>query len=406
MKKQRVWILILTFVVLAGLIFGAGKIFWNWKKASNMTADEVLQNTLAKRKIEIPEIKPTEAVPLSETELKDKKTINVLLLGIDARKTQEESTGHCDAIHMFSLNLKDMTVKITSVPRGTYIPLPPGKQYLPTDYYISNSCALVSHEYAINYIEKLINIKTDYVVEVGFSETVGILRTLKMPTAEALQWLRNRQTFAIGDPQRSHNQAVFMKDAAVREIDNLSATAMLPIVQIAYSFSHSDLDFASFYALMKAYADSGLGKHPERITLNMIPAHNIADYHFDFADPASMAKKYPLPAVMVTPNTPAPAEQLAQAQKDIIKYMTLRIAGPESVADLYEKKLWLQVEDEATREDLEYKIMERLATEAEKYEDRISLATEYLFEKQTLGPAEYFDKGKELMRQIIESKDK
>jgi hypothetical protein len=405
MKKQRVLILILTFLLMAGLIFGVGKLFWGWKLASAVTADDVLQKTLAKRDIEIPEIKPAETVPLSETELKDKKTINILLLGIDARKTQEESTGHCDAIHMFSLNLQNWTVKITSVPRGTYAPLPPGKQYLPTDYYISNSCALVSHKYAINYVEKLINIKADYVVEVGFSETYGILRTLKLPTAESLQWLRNRQTFAIGDPQRSHNQAVFMKDVAVKEIDSLSSSAMIPLAQIAYSFGDSDLDFASFYALVRGYAASGLGQHPERITLNMIPAHNITDYHFDFADPASMTKKYPLPAVMITPNTPAPAEQLAEAQKDIIKYLTLRIAGPESVADIYEKKLWLQVEDEATREDLQYKLTERLATESKKYEDRISVATEYVFEKQTLGPAEYFDKGKELMKRIIESKN-
>ena len=404
MRKQHAWIYGLTFAVLALLLFGGAKIYFNWKDATRLTADDVLQNTLAKRTLEIPDIKPATPVPLSETELSTKKTINILLLGLDSRKTEEAEQSHCDAIHMFSLNLENWTVKITSVPRGTFSPLPPGRYYLPTDYYLGNACGLAGHDYTIKQIERLIGIKADYVVKVGFSEVYGILRALKMPTAETLQWLRNRQTFAIGDPQRSHNQAVYMKDLAIKEIDSLSSTAMLPIAQIAHSFTDSTLDFSSFYALLRGYAESGLANHPERVTLNMIPAHEITDYHFDFENPASMQKKYPLPPILITEHSLPPEEQLSTVQKDIIKYLNLRLAGPDSLQDISDKKLWLQIEDEKTREDLHYQVIEKLAAATESYDAKVALVSDYIFEKQILGPDGYLGKGKDLLRQIIEKK--
>jgi anionic cell wall polymer biosynthesis LytR-Cps2A-Psr (LCP) family protein len=113
--------------------------------------------------------------------------INILALGLDSRK--EGNWQHCDAIHMITLDLSDWSMVITSVPRGTYSPLPPGREYKETDYYISNACAFGNLDYGVAQIERIVGVKADYVATVGFSQALGIFRALDMPTTETLQWV-------------------------------------------------------------------------------------------------------------------------------------------------------------------------------------------------------------------------
>ena len=131
---------------------------------------------------------------------------NILLLGLDGRKGEQKP--RCDAIHMFSFDPKAATLTITSVPRGTRIYLP---QASTASAYLANSCHTQGIDYAVDQIEKITGIIPDAIVKVGFSQTMGILRTFGFPTTSSLQFLRNRR-YAIGDNQRSHNQALFMKD--------------------------------------------------------------------------------------------------------------------------------------------------------------------------------------------------
>src|SRR3989304_4267090 len=43
---------------------------------------------------------------------------------------------------------------------------------------------------------------------------LGLLRKMKLPTTPTLKYLRNRK-YGIGDYQRSHNQAIFLKDMLI-----------------------------------------------------------------------------------------------------------------------------------------------------------------------------------------------
>jgi hypothetical protein len=45
---------------------------------------------------------------------------------------------------------------------------------------------------------------------------LGILRNLKLPTTDTLRWLRHRQGYAIGEPQRAHNHSTFLKQLILR----------------------------------------------------------------------------------------------------------------------------------------------------------------------------------------------
>ena len=151
----------------------------------------------------------------------DDDVVRVLLIGLDSRAGQE--FGHCDAIQMFEVNRANNTIRITAVPRGTYAPLP-GTGHLATDYYVSKACEVGGLEYGVEQIEKILGRKADYVVMVGFSEAMGVFRFLKLPATETLQWLRHRQGYAVGEPQRARNHSNFLKQMLIKYIPNEEKT--------------------------------------------------------------------------------------------------------------------------------------------------------------------------------------
>lgn len=335
---------------------------------------------------------PTSSPRLPFTE----QYINILLLGLDSRKSATSS--HCDAIHMFTLNTASWTVQITSIPRGTHVYIPPGT-FATSQNYLANACELAGHQYTIKQIEKFLNKKADYVVKVNFSQTLGILRVLKLPTTESLQWLRNRKSFAIGDPQRSHNQAVFMKDVALRKIGVFKNIVMLPVARIAYSYSDTNLKFDAFYALLRGYAESDLDKHPERITLSMWPSHKTGDFHFDFKNPEAFVSKFRI-VTSATSSTATPIRPLSSVQSELIAYLKQRLASKWSITDVLQKQLWLQIDNEKTREEFHFAFLERQLKETKSYADKMEILNNYIFEKEVLELPEWADKGKALLQSI------
>ena len=124
----------------------------------DVSMDEIIEDVLEKRRDRHEDV--------DEKDLESLSHINILVLGLDARKANQNP--HCDAIHMFSLDLEQWNMTITSVPRGTYSYIPPGN-YPANEYYLANACAFAGLPYGIEQIEKVIGIKSDYVVSVGFS---------------------------------------------------------------------------------------------------------------------------------------------------------------------------------------------------------------------------------------------
>jgi hypothetical protein len=373
---KRWWLL----VFLVGLI-GAGIWFFVRKTSVTIeqevavrTVDDVISQVLSERQA---------AIASGETaDFASDGEVVVLLLGLDARKGDEHP--HCDAIHFFSFDLKNGTIKITTIPRGTYAYIP-GK-HAPSEYYLSNSCALEGLDYGITQIEKVAGLKHDYLVTVGFSQTLGILRLFDLPTTTTLQWLRHRQSYAIGEPQRSHNQAIYMKDMMVGQLHRFREDITLPMEYIMYKTVDTDLDFATARAILQVYVDSRIDEHPEKITLEMKPFFPVVDYHLDTENPDAQVQAlvdYLKPHLS---HEDLSLRSMESIQAELIAYLLERTESTEPIADLIDKQLWLQVEDAEAREDLHYRVAEKYVAElaAIDHQAAVDYLSEYVLELEVL----------------------
>ncbi len=304
--------------------------------------------------------------------------VKVLLVGLDKRLGQ--SPGHCDVIQFLTLDQKKQEVTITAVPRGTYVPLPPGKAVSSTDYYVSNSCALVGLDYGVDQIEKIVGQKADYVVFVGFSETLGILRTFKLPTTETLQWLRRRHSYAIGEPQRARNHSTFLKHMMMNYIPTEKSKLDAPLRYMVYNIVQTDLTYSQANEIAEVLGKMDLKVHPERIHLAMKPAYNVQEipYNSEHLD------------VKAT-------ETLQDVQKRLLSTIEQKKSNKEFAAWAFENDVWLQVEDEILREQIHFDFFERHLKEISDAQKRKELLGDYILEMQYRGQDAWVQKGKELL---------
>jgi len=395
-QRKRVTLICLVVFVPILFVFGA----WCFLRsqvvpdlaAATPAVQSLVDEMLATRKAEL--LATPDEVYGTEGE------INILTLGIDSRK--EGSEQHCDAIHLVTLNVIDWTMKITSVPRGTYAALPPGGDYQETDYYVANACGFGGLEYGIAQIQKITGVKPDYVATVGFSQALAIFRTIGLPSTETLQWLRHRQSYAIGDPQRSQNQATFMKDTALRLLadDGIST----PLLYLLYTFVDTDLSFERVHALYLAYLASHIGEYPDRITFDMKPYYKTEIYHFD-----SLNAEEQISSILATLEGRLSPEDLSYKTLDEIqdaleKYLYDTLGNEEAIAHVYREQLWRQVEDEGVREELHYRFLERYVREIKDadHERAIQAVTDYILEMQFFGLSDWENRGKSLMSTLVD----
>ena len=349
---------------------------------------------------EVIEARRDEIDTASEVPFGSDTQINILALGIDSRKEGEGK--HCDAIHMVTLDLSNWGILITSVPRGTYTPLPPGLEYKESDYYVSNACAFGGLDYGVDQIERIVGVQADYVATVGFSQALGIFRALEMPTTETLQWLRHRQSYSIGDPQRSHNQAVFMKDVALKLLgeDGISTVLM----HILYSLVDTDLDFKTAQALYTAYRASEIAERPDDIRLTMKPYYETKDYHFDPENAEAQVDALISTLQGRLSDRDLSNRSLEELQEELETYLRESLASSESVEHVYNEQLWRQIEDEDTREELHFRFMEKYLRELKEIDNdkAVEVVTDYILEKQYYGLTDWEEKGRNLLATLVE----
>lgn len=334
----------------------------------------------------------------SSVDFDEKGVINVLVLGLDARAGWENP--HCDGIHMFRLDTKNWTIDITSVPRGTYSYIPPGN-YAETEYYLANACAFAGLDYGIQQIEKIVGVKADYYATVGFSEVYGILRLLNLPTTESLQWLRHRQSYAIGDPQRSANQATFMKDLILGQGDKLRQGTYKPFLFVMYNFVNTNMDFGTARALAEGYLAAEIDRRPEAITLQLKPHYDTQELHFDLENPDEQIEKLLQRIRPYLSDEDLSDKPLESYQDELLRFMQDEIKTDDGVRGVFAKQLWLQVEDDILREEMHYAYLEaylQLPEVVDDVQEKEDVITAYILEKETLGVVEYVEKGKDLLR--------
>ncbi len=388
-----------SFILATMILFGA---FVNQPSAPHdlAAAEPAVKDAVAA----VLKSREAEILRAGDASFGDKDTINILALGLDSRK--EGSYAHCDAIHMVSMNVRTWTITIISVPRGTSSPLPPieGHTYLPSDYYLANACYFGGMDYGVRQIERVAGVKADYIATVGFSEAIGIFRALNLPTTDTLEFLRHRRSYQIGDPQRSANQGVFMKDVLLKLTSGDKIPT--PFLYLMYRFIDTDMDFATVKALYDAYYASGIGQNPSAVILAIKPEYDVKEMHFDPVNADAQVS-----ALIDFLKGKVSADDLSlrsmeDLQVELLEYLREGLTQPDVIERVYEAQIWLQVENENEREELQFRYLDRYveqlaATDGKAAEQAIA---DYILEKDYYGLTLWRDKGARLLDSYLKSR--
>ncbi|MFA5129106.1 MAG: hypothetical protein WC445_04085 [Patescibacteria group bacterium] len=319
----------------------------------------------------------------------------VLLIGLDRRTGDDK--GHCDAIQLITIDKKNQKVSITAVPRGTYSPLPPGEKHLPTDYYVSKACEVGGLEYGLAQIQKILGTKADYLVVVGFSEALGIFRNLGLPTTETLQWLRQRQGYAIGEPQRAHNHSTFIKQMMIRFIPKRNSTMNTALEYIMYKIVRTDLTFAETQALVDTLSSMDLEKNTERVSLLMKPAYVVQDIPYAEEYIGEYIDKMVKPIKDLLPGGDYSGLTEEEVQTKLLEIIDEKKNDPEFVSWSFENNLWLQIEDKEKRLATQYDLLGLYLPSLSEKSERESILADYILEMENYGEEEWAKKGKDLL---------
>jgi anionic cell wall polymer biosynthesis LytR-Cps2A-Psr (LCP) family protein len=325
----------------------------------------------------------------------------ILLIGLDKRAGQ--TAGHCDAIQLIEIDRDKQIAIITAVPRGTYSPLPPGTGSTSSDYYVSNACGLGGLDYGVKQIEKILGVKADYLVVVGFSETLGILRNLKLPTTETLQWLRHRQGYAIGEPQRARNHSTFIKQMMTRFIPADISKMDIALGYMIYKIVQTDLSFAEVEVLAKALSAMDVANHPERVQLAMRPAYAVQDIPYapehlgEYLD--SMID--PVKGLLSPDDYSGTKEDEIQAK--LLEVINNKKENPEFIVWAFTNDLWLQIEDDDKRLFVQYDLLTRYTPQLADKTEREGVIADYILEMDHRGETVWAEKGRELLAKEFSS---
>ncbi|MCL4338373.1 LCP family protein [Patescibacteria group bacterium] len=319
---------------------------------------------------------------------------NILLLGLDARKG--DASPRCDAIHMITIDNTQGIITITSVPRGTIVNTPGVDK---ESDYISNACHYMGIKYAVDLISKITGITPDYTVKVGFSQTLGILRMLELPTTPALEFLRNR-SLPYGDNQRSHDQALFIKDIIAKHASDISSLPQ-PLRYILYQMVDTDMPYNTAETIFDNLAKEGTFKNPGLITLVTKPdnSYNLQNLHFD-------------------PDIYASGDWMKNTdyenyQKDLETYLDNLLLKSEdyiasgNVQDSFKllnvpfsQQLWLQIDATGKRNDYHYRLLTDYVLSNPDKTQNSFLVEDFVKEMKTEKQFDFETKGENLLKTL------
>jgi anionic cell wall polymer biosynthesis LytR-Cps2A-Psr (LCP) family protein len=382
LKRHSVYLLI----VLLGLIFFLTSILYLYLR-SNLKQAKAMEAILKQVNSSQPEVK----LDLLE------QPITILFLGLDSRRGDQKP--RCDAIHLVTFSPPEEKIIITSVPRGTPIDL---ENIATPSAYLGNSCHIKGIDFAVEEISRLTNIKPDHVIKVNFSQVLGALRLLNLPTTPTLQFLRDRKSYYWGDNQRSHNQAVFIKDLI---INHLRQVAGLPsmVKQLGFKMVATDnLDFATANSILNWMVKKDFPQNPAKIELVIkpIPTYQINDVHFEESK-------------FATESAEQNDQDFQDYQKDLEKYLknladqaekNLKSGQKDSALNLlktpFSQQLWLQIENEQLRNQLHFNLLRVYILSAENKKAAATLLRDFITEMEITQHEELKKQAEELMNSL------
>lgn len=280
--------------------------------------------------------------------------LNILLVGLDNRVASTDN--HADAIHLVTIHTKEpVNVTIQSIPRGT----PVTGYGIPDDLsFMANVRALRGRNSLMKAVAKLAKKrKIDYYVEVSFSQVMGVLELLgyKDP-ATALQFLRHRKSYALGDVQRSYNQGKFLMTQAIRRGDMLTGAKGDVMLRMGLGMVDTDLDLETVQAIVYLLKERG-ALNQERMAVKLLPsANSSALVDTDIPDPDqmntavnSLIRKLGSHVDDLGRYDPYPKIEsvVDRAESQRQPKAALAVIKP-----VYEQKAWLQIQERPRRQEI------------------------------------------------------
>lgn len=399
MDKERVSNIIRSIIFVLMLIFLGKMIFgyiFHYGAYKEKQHEKEVSNIIEQR-LSILSREETED-PFGEDDI-----VKILLVGLDSRAG--EVSAHCDAIQLIEINREDQLIKITAVPRGTYSPLPPGKGTTSSDYYVSNSCALGGIDYGVGQIERILGVKADYLVFAGFSEVIGMFRALKLPTTETLQWLRNRQGYAIGEPQRARNHSNFLKKMLIEFIPENQTKINTALQYLLYTFIQTDLSFVQVQQITDELIKMNLRENVDKIKLDMRPAHEVQDIEYNTEN----IDAYLNSTVGTIKHWLSKEDYLGLTKEEIQKQLIDLIDSKKDDLDFiswsYDNHIWLQIEDAKEREQVHFDIISKYVLSLSDIEIQKEIVNDYIFEMKYWGEKYWEDMGRVLLDRLGAQED-
>ncbi|SDM56622.1 LCP family protein [Sediminibacillus halophilus] len=259
-KPKRLWLKVLltcALLLIAGSSAFAYSIYHNTKQT---VANKITQ--------------PVDSIDTSvgKKKVKDQEPLNVLLLGVDER---ENDAGRSDAMMVLSLDPKQDSMQLISIPRDTRTEIV-GKG---TQDKINHAYAFGGVDMSVNTVEKFLDIDLDYYVRLnmeGLTELVGAvdgitvnneiefsrkghrfpLGEIELSKDETLDYVRMRKQDPNGDfgrneRQRKVIQGIIDKGASVGSVGKID-----DIVQVLGNNMASNMDFDDMQNLLLNYRNT------------------------------------------------------------------------------------------------------------------------------------------------------
>lgn len=280
--------------------------------------------------------------------------LNILLVGLDNRVASTDN--HADAIHLVTIHTKEpVNLTIQSIPRGT----PVTGYGIPDDLsFMANVRALRGRNSLMKAVAKLAKKrKIDYYVEVSFSQVMGVLELLgyKDP-ATALQFLRHRKSYALGDVQRSYNQGKFLMTQAIRRGDMLTGAKGDVMLRMGLGMVDTDLDLETVQAIVYLLKERGALNEEHMAVKLLPPANSSALVDTDIPDPDqmntavnSLIRKLGSHVDDLGRYDPYPKIEsvVGRAESQRQPRAALAVIKP-----VYEQKAWLQIQERPRRQEI------------------------------------------------------
>lgn len=287
--------------------------------------------------------------------------LRILVLGLDRRMNWAQC--HADAIHLFTVEPRAGRVTITTVPRGYTgfrVPGRPGA-YAAEAYYYGG------RELMKACVEAHLGVQVDHVAEFDFAAAMRALELIGYDGKATLRFLRHRKSYGAGDYQRCHNQALFMKHQIPRVLPFFRMAGGELLLRSGHALLSGDLDYPTCRRLVNALLASGIENDPDRVALEMKPDFRGPLRDDEVPEPEDMdAKVAAQYAAIGAGRDRSPDFSMASHLRDLIAraapLLTVRDAEAASLLDeAFERKLWNQVPDHATRRHLHGELAELYA---------------------------------------------